>query len=220
VVNEVTEKIPTPQTRSNLNINLSLEGGARCIARWAALAMNPKGDGTAEDTMRNLCANLLHPNFEDDTSYANRQRIMDDGFNDFLDTLRRCYDGAQKPSSTPSSRQNNEFSNPQGQALDQLFCNFWKESMPPKSKALVDEMIMGGFGQRLFSTSSGTFGLCQTDIKPDDLVVLFPGTTAPMVLRNVWENFQLVGRASIHGIPKGAWPHRREDRGMETFTLI
>ncbi|KAF2664521.1 hypothetical protein BT63DRAFT_460011 [Microthyrium microscopicum] len=220
LIKTVAERIPTPQTRSNLNINLSLEGGARCIARWAALALNPRSDGTIEQSMRNLCLNLLHPNFEDNTNSTQRRQILEDGFDGFLDTIRRCYDSKPKPPFKRSILKNSTTSIIQGQAPDHLFSAIWKESMPPASKALVDAMITGGLGQRLFCTSNETFGLCQTDIKPDDLVVLFPGTTAPMILRCVGENFRLVGRASIFGIEKSAWPHRHAERGMETFTLV
>jgi hypothetical protein len=210
IVKDVAERMITPQTRSIMNI--SLEGAARCLARWGELALDPRGGGTVEDAMRNFCSNLLHPNFEDEVGLNKRQAIMDEGFDGFFDILRRCYDYAQNHA--------NGGSHTRRQRPDEIFYAYWRGTMSTSSKKLVDEMISGSLGHRVFVTSTGSFGLCKTDLRPGDLVVLFPGTTAPMILRSFGEDFQIVGRGSIFGIPKGAWPHRRGDYDMETFTVI
>jgi hypothetical protein len=213
VVKQVAERMPSPNTRSTLNINL--EGSARCIARWAALALDPIGEATTEEAMRNLCMNLVHPNFLDDSGFEKRQTIMDQGFTGFLDILRRCHNERTPQSRGDGLRQR------QQPAADQQFGSWWRGPMPQDTKLLVDEMLQGSLGHRLFVTSRGTFGLCKSDLHADDLIVLFPGTTAPMILRPTQEdNYQIVGRGSIHGIPRGSWPHHSSDRGMETFIIV
>lgn len=210
VVREVAERMIIPQTRSIMNI--SLEGAARCLARWGELALNPIGSITVEDSMRNFCCNLLHPNFEDEAGMQKRQSIMDEGFAGFFDILRRCYQYAQN--------NGNGQSHTRKQYPDEIFYAYWRGTMAGPSKDLIDEMISGSLGHRIFMTSTGAFGLCKTDIHPGDLVVLFPGTTAPILLRGTGDDFEIVGRGSIFGIPKDAWPQRRGDHNMETFTIV
>jgi hypothetical protein len=65
--------------------------------------------------------------------------------------------------------------------------------------------VIGGLlgGRRLFSTSNGYIGLGPDASKPDDLLVIIPGCSTPMVVRKMDEYFIMIEAAYVFGLMDG-----------------
>jgi hypothetical protein len=75
-------------------------------------------------------------------------------------------------------------------------------------------------GGTLFRTSKGWIGVAMCPFQPSDLLALLHGSSVPAILRPVGEYYQLVGFASIQGIPDSAWPINDDEEGLQSIVLI
>ena len=75
-------------------------------------------------------------------------------------------------------------------------------------------------GGTLFRTLKGWIGVAMCPFQPSDLLALLHGSSVPAILRPVGEYYQLVGFASIQGIPDSAWPINGDEEGLQSIVLI
>lgn len=71
-----------------------------------------------------------------------------------------------------------------------------------------------------FRTSGGWIGISLCCAEPSDVLALLHGSSVPAILRPVGEQFQLVGFASVEGIPDHAWPIKGDEEGVQSIVLI
>jgi hypothetical protein len=95
-----------------------------------------------------------------------------------------------------------------------------------------DDAIMQAFTEKLmetarkcsdgtlFRTLKGWIGVAMCSFQPNDLLALLHGSSVPAILRPVGEHYQLIGFASIQGIPDSAWPISDDEEGLQSIVLI